>query len=210
MKTSFHYTALASLALLAMATAGCGNDFVRQQGQSPSQIVIQALEGASGAEPDKISAVVYADVITNVKKTVNGSQIEVPTVFSDIGQVTMSLMLKDQGSATGPTPINSVTFSRYRVVYRRTDGRNTPGVDVPFPFDGGITFTVSGGTPVKSGFELVRHIAKDEAPLKTLINSPVIISTIGDVTFYGRDQVGNEVQASGSLQIEFGNFGDPD
>ena len=47
--------------------------------------------------------------------------------------------------------------------YIRADGRNTPGVDVPYGFDGALTATVSGSTTV--GFELVRHIAKEEAPL---------------------------------------------
>ena len=28
-------------------------------------------------------------------------------------------------------------MTRYRVEFRRTDGRNTPGVDVPYGFDGG-------------------------------------------------------------------------
>jgi hypothetical protein len=29
------------------------------------------------------------------------------------------------------------------------------------------------------------------------------------VTFYGHDQAGNEVIATGQIQIDFGNFGDP-
>ena len=29
-------------------------------------------------------------------------------------------------------PNNEVTITRYRVIYRRADGRNTPGVDVPY------------------------------------------------------------------------------
>ena len=36
------------------------------------------------------------------------------------------------------TPINAITLTRYRVDFRRTDGRNTPGVDVPYGFDGGL------------------------------------------------------------------------
>ena len=58
-----------------------------------------------------------------------------------------------------------MTISRYRVVYRRTDGHNTPGVDVPFPFDSAVTFTVTGDGG-STGFNLVRHSAKQEAPLR--------------------------------------------
>ena len=35
------------------------------------------------------------------------------------------------------------------------------------------------------------------------------ISTIAEVTFYGRDQAGNEVSATGMLSVNFGDFGDP-
>ena len=35
-----------------------------------------------------------------------------------------------------------------------------------------------------------------------------IINTLTTVTFYGTDLVGNDVSASGTLQLDFGNFGD--
>ena len=35
-----------------------------------------------------------------------------------------------------------------------------------------------------------------------------IISTITSVTFYGTDRVGNDVAATGSITIDFANFGD--
>jgi hypothetical protein len=102
-----------------------------------------------------------------------------------------------------------VTFTRYRVAYRRADGRNTPGVDVPYPFDSAATFTV-GEEDVTVTFQLVRHTAKEEAPLRALSNNATIIQTIAEVTFYGRDQAGNEVSATGNIGIAFGNFGDPE
>jgi hypothetical protein len=58
-------------------------------------------------------------------------------------------------------------------------------------------------------FEIVRHSAKDEAPLKALLVSGATISTVADVTFYGRDGGGKDVQVKGSLGIDFGNFADP-
>jgi hypothetical protein len=56
----------------------------------------------------------------------------------------------------------------------------------------------------------VRHVAKAEAPLKALSTSNLIISTIAEVTFYGKDLAGNDVVAAGSIGISFGNFADPD
>jgi len=94
------------------------------------------------------------------------------------------------------------------VSYARSDGRNTPGVDVPYGFDGVVAGTVPPGGSVTIGFELVRHTAKQESPLVQLVTSPQIITTLAQVTFYGTDQVGNAISASGAITIEFGNFGD--
>ena len=69
------------------------------------------------------------------------------------------------------------------------------------------TGTTSGGK-LDLSFELVRHVAKMETPLVELGSNAAIITTIADVTFYGRDQVGNDVTVSGTMQIDFGNFGD--
>ena len=197
-----------TLAVLGMtvAAAGCGD--LATQGRSPAQLTIMSLAASSGASPDEFGATLRSDVITNVKKTVNGQQVDVPTIFNDTGTAAFALILKNPVNPAGVSELNSVTISRYRVVYRRTDGHNTPGVDVPFPFDSAITFTVTadGGS---TGFNLVRHSAKQEAPLASLAFNPDLINTIADVTFYGQDQAGNDVSATGSIGIDFGNFGDP-
>jgi hypothetical protein len=196
---------------LAAASAGCGN--MAQQGRSPVQLVILSLQGASGAEPDELSTVVHSDVETIVTNTIDGEEVRTPTIFSDPGQVTMRIVLKDQGVpgiGAEPSALNAVTITSYRVVYRRADGRITPGVDVPFAFDGAATFTVPSDGDVSAGFELVRHVAKKETPLLPLVTNGHLVTTIADVTFYGRDLAGNDVQATGKIQIDFGNFGDPD
>ena len=130
-----------------------------------------------------------------------------PTVFNDVGEVTFAVALKNV-LGTEPTTNNSVTIRRYHVSYRRADGRNIPGVDVPYGFDGAATLTIPGGGTGTLGFEIVRHVAKQESPLAQLVSSPVIITTIADVTFYGTDQVGNDISVTASMQIDFGNFGD--
>ena len=71
-----------------------------------------------------------------------------------------------------------------------------------------MTGTVAGTAATTLNFEIVRHVAKQESPLVQLIRSPQIISAIARVTFYGRDTVGNEVAVTGSILVEFGNFGD--
>lgn len=205
----------AVLAVLAAAlgAAGCGE--VARTGRSPAYLILDRLEGANGAMPDEFSTFVPSDVLTLVRKTVDGQEVRVPTIFIDPGRVTLRVGLKNPGTAvvpTTPSPLNAITVTHYRVVYRRTDGRNTQGVDVPYAFDGGMTMTIPEDQAAIGFFELVRIIAKDEAPLRRLVNNGGVefLSAIAEVTFYGRDQAGNEVSATGSISITFADYGDPD
>ena len=203
-------TGLAAACLAATLAAGCGE--VARSGRSPVQIVVVSMEGASGAAADTFSGTVRSDVVTMVQRQVGGESVQVSTTFDDPGRVTMRLVLKDQGvpgSVASPSLLNAVTVNRYRVRYLRSDGRNVEGTDVPYAFDSASTFTIPPDGDVTAGFTLVRHTSKYEAPLASLANSSVIISTIAEVTFYGHDQTGNEVIATANIGIFFGNFGDP-
>ena len=201
------WSAIARVAIVAVTLTGVSCGELTRQGQSASYVIVTELVAASGAEPEEFGGTLFSDVITMVEV----ENVRVPTVFADLGRVTMQLALKDPGppsSPNAPTANNFITINRYRVTFTRADGRNTPGVDVPFGFDGAVTFTVGAGA-VTHSFELVRHIAKQEAPLRALASSEVVIATIADVTFYGHDQTGREVSAQGRLLVQFGNFGDP-
>jgi len=100
--------------------------------------------------------------------------------------------------------------THYRVVYTRSDGHNTPGVDVPYPIEGGMTMTAIGGVSAGT-FVLVRAQAKLEAPLRALIGlgAQAVISTIAQVTFYGADQAGNAISTTGYITVTFADWGDP-
>lgn len=212
-KTSMTRTILACLAAAGASTLATGCGDVVRQGRAPVQLVITSLQAASGADPEQFGGTLLSDVQTIVERSVGGEEQQVPTIFNDLGSVTMALILKDPGQpGTAPTPtsINQVTITRYRVVYRRADGRNTPGIDVPFPFDSGVTFTVPAQGTVTAGFQIVRHTAKQEAPLSALVANPDTIATLAEVTFFGTDQAGNEISATGSIGIDFGNFADPE
>lgn len=207
-----HLIGAATLAAAALVSAGCGE--LSTKGHSPVQLIVLRLEGISGADPSagEGSRTLQSDVITLVTRTVNGQQVQVPSVFNDNGFVELDLVLKDPGdpaSPTEPSSLNQVTITRYRVVYRRTDGRNTPGIDVPYPFDSAVTFSVTDDGPAGSNFQLVRHSAKEEAPLAALRFNSDVISTIAEVTFFGHDQAGNDISVSGMIGVDFGNFGDP-
>jgi hypothetical protein len=134
-----------------------------------------------------------------------------PTVFGDTGSVQMHLILKDiglPGTTVAPSTNNQVTITRVHISYRRTDGRNQEGVDVPYGFDTASTATVPANGTVTIGFPMVRSQAKESSPLVELVTSGKVISTIADVTFYGQDAVGNDVSVTGSINVDFANFGD--
>jgi len=135
---------------------------------------------------------------------------EVPTVFADNARVRFALRLKDPGPAgspASPTPNNAITIDRYRVEFVRADGRNQPGVDVPYGFDGAFTVTVLA--TAEASFTLVRVQAKREPPLSTIVINGTRLSTLADITFYGHDQTGREVITTARIGVNFGNWGDP-
>ena len=188
--------------VLTALAGGCGD--VTREGTASSYLIVAALEAASGAEPGEFGTTLGSDVVT----VVDG----VPTVFSDLGRARFPLAMKDAGgvdSPTTPTTNNFITINRYHVRFIRADGRNTPGVDVPYPFDGAFTATVRAAE-TEAGFDLVRIQAKAEAPLAALARNFLSISTIAQVTFYGRDQTGREVSVTANISVNFANFGDPD
>ncbi len=193
------FAGVALTAALVAPSVSCTN---RQlAGTSPAYLIMDSLLAATGAQPDTFSGSLASDVVTNGR------------IFADPGQVTLRVALKDPGSTTTPTQpstTNFITVTRYRVEFFRTDGRNTPGVDVPHAFEGGLTFTVdeTGGAGV---FTLVRVQAKEEPPLQALAvnGGAMVISTIARVTFYGADQAGRPVTVTGTISVNFANWADP-
>jgi hypothetical protein len=197
------------VALVASASA-CG-EYTRQ-GRAPVSIVVESLQAASGADPGDFGGTLQSDVETLVTSPSPCSETSpCPTIFNDIATAEMRILLKDPGApgvAASPSALNAVTINRYRVSYRRTDGRKTEGVDVPFAIDSALTITIPSDGAATAGFQLVRSSAKLEAPLRALATSFDHISVIADVTFYGRDQAGNDVSVTASIGIDFANFGD--
>jgi hypothetical protein len=205
-------TSLVAAAALVASAVSCG-DVVRT-GRSPVMLIIDQLQAAPGGGfgANQFGNTLHSDVIVLVTQPPPCSTTSpCATTYSDSGQVTMSLALKDIGSTVSPntpTTNNQVTLNRVHIKYVRADGRNVQGVDVPYEFDGAITGTIAGTGIQTFTFEIVRHAAKAEPPLLALITSPSIVTTIAQVTFYGTDAVGNDINVMGQIQIDFGNFGD--
>ena len=188
------------LAACLLSFSSCGDQLGASR--SPSILVIERIGAARrGTTEEPVPTLLQSDVLT------------FGGVFEDIARVTTRLAFKDPGTAetpTSPTTANWITVTRYRVVYVRADGRNTPGVDVPYPFDGGVTFTTLSGIQ-SAEFTLVRGQAKLESPLIELtgLGGQIVISTIAEITFFGQDQAGTAVSATGTIGINFADWADP-
>jgi len=193
---------LAGLGAVAIsaAAAGCGGSFVRD-GRSPVRLVIDQLN----VNDDQNT------LNSDVRRTTDPCSVQFPCTFNDVATVQMRLELRDPGSVSAPSSpsgLNAVTITHYRVAYRRTDGNNIQGVDIPYAFDSALTFTVPASGTAGAAFQLVRHAAKEEAPLRALGPNNDIISTIAEVTFFGHDQAGNDISVIGYMGVDFGDFAD--
>jgi hypothetical protein len=198
---------LALAAVVAAAGAGCGSELLRT-GRSPVYLTITQLQAAQGNSPSSFVNNLLSDVERIEDVTVGNTTTQVATYYNDLGRVTFNAAPKDP--TLTPTSNSVISMTRYSVQFVRTDGRNTPGVDVPYPFEGGMSGTVIPSAATNLVFDLVRHSAKLEAPLRNLRRGggQIFIATIAQVTFYGRDQNGNEVVVTGSMDVTFGDFGD--
>ncbi len=193
--------------LCLLGSLSC-NELVRT-GSSSTILVIERIGAlAGGATGAPINTFLDSDVLfcdsTAVPPTCS--------VLPDIARVTTRLAFKAPGtseSPSSPTSANWVTITGYRVVYRRSDERNTPGGDVPYAFEGGMTMTtIDIGT---AEFTLVRAQAKLESPLIELRfgGGAVTISVIAEITFFGHDQTGAAISSVGTIGINFADFADP-
>jgi hypothetical protein len=193
MNRSHLLNAVARLVLGAacLVAVSCGGEMLRT-GRAPVYLVIGDISTTAGGGGDSSGSLLS----------------DVTPVFNDIASVTIRSEAKNP---TAPTAaINAVELTRYRVTFRRADGRNAPGVDVPYSFDGALSVFIAPGGSGIATFDIVRHQAKIEPPLANLAGGGglLFISTIAEITFYGHDQNGNEVSVTGRKDIQFADFAD--
>ena len=112
---------------------------VENDSRSASLLILENLVGtdATGTEANFSQS----DVL-KVDTTTGGG-----TVIADSAAATFRVQSLDPAPIMGTSPYYDVTLDRYTVSYSRTDGKNNPGTDVPYPFEGSLTAVVPlGGT----------------------------------------------------------------
>jgi hypothetical protein len=124
-------------------------------------------------------------------------------------QVDLSILTrpKNQTPESPVGPSEDVRVTRYDVAYRRSDGRGTQGLDVPYSISGNMTLLVRTGTAATVVIDLVRHQAKLEPPLSNIVGLQVV-TMFADVTLYGQTISGKTLRATGSAQVTFADFAD--
>ncbi len=196
MSTHFSSTVMRSTmaAICLISSVSCGGELLRT-GRSPVYIIVNTVAAANGNTPGSTSAFLLSDV-----------RADDGTVWND--NVTVDMQIDQKNPTATPSTMNAVTLTRYHVEYRRTDGRNTPGVDVPYAFDGALAGTLFLGGSFAPSFEIVRHQAKREPPLSSIVGGGGLryLDVIAMITIYGRDQNGNEIKAETQMDIHFADF----
>jgi len=184
---------------LTLLMAGCDNNAASNTTSNTYLFTVEMRGDGGGTD-------IFSDVCTGT--TANP---ELCSVINDNAIVTLLASAKDQGSLVDQNGLNDIFINRYHVTFIRSDGRNVPGVDVPYPFDGATSFQgpISGQSSEHS-FTIVRHQAKLESPLSELrsVGGALVLSTIAQVDFYGVDGSGRQVMATGYINVSFADFPD--
>jgi hypothetical protein len=191
--------AAAALAVIALAVA-CNQ--VENKSQSASLLTVQSILGHDrfGGE----STFLESDVIIQDAATGGSSW----SADSATARLTVSTL--DPNPLLGVSQYNDVQVTRYVVTYSRVDGKNQPGVDVPYSFEGSLSRLIRVGSTENVDFIIVRDVAKQEAPLMNLKGSFMgeVLNITARVDFYGHDLANKTVTATGYLPIYFANFVD--
>jgi len=191
---------VAAVSALAFALAAC--NALENNTDSMSRLIILSLKGQDmeGAAADYIqSDILFQDPASGAT-----------SIYADIANAIMTAQMLDPDPVNGVSSFADIQLEKYQVTFTRADGRNTPGVDVPWPFEGSLRATIQIGSQTGVSFVIVRESAKMESPLVDLLQDSTRVenfTAIAMVTFYGHDLSGKAVSASASISITFANYG---
>lgn len=133
-------------------------------------------------------------------------------VYADTATATLQAkLLNPEPLIPQASQYTSIIVTRYVVSYSRSDGQNTPGVDVPYSFEGSLSTLIEIDATVDIPIVIVREVAKLESPLFDLRagGDEGVLQVTATIDFYGHDLVNNAVKATGYLNIFFGDYIDP-
>ena len=207
-KFSFKPAVLILLAFMLVSYA-C-TQVEEDAGRTGSLLVVESVQGIIGQD-DEESTPLLSDTCDNPAGTPQDPDL--CGVFNDNAEINFAnqfLQIGPGAGLGGPTFLNDIVVNRYRVDYIRPNGRNTPGVDVPFGIDGTMNMRVPSDGTATVAIIVVRHQAKKEPPLSNLDIEPGenVLTANAQMKFFGQDLAGRTASAIGFLEIHFANFGE--
>jgi hypothetical protein len=192
MKKAFSIAVILSVFLVL----NCCNP-VEDDSRSASLLIVENIMGtdANGTSANFLQS----DVLLS-----NGS------IRADSVTATLRTETLDPDPLLGTSQYNDIVITRYLVSFTRTDGRNVPGQDVPYPFEGSMSTVVNAGSTASVSLVLVREVAKLEPPLIELadLGAETVLTCTAKIEFYGHDMVNRTVKATGYLTVYFANYVD--
>jgi hypothetical protein len=178
---------------------GCTPDFA-QQNDSPVILRVSSISGSAGGSGSTGGSGIGSVLLSDVRTTTG-------SVFNDNATLTVQSIAKNQNSPT-LGPLNDVILEEYSVRFRRTDGHEVEGVDVPYSFMGTVQILVPANGSATAPILIVRHTAKLEPPLANLTGAggADIITTFAEITLFGHTTSGKAVTTTGRLEVHFADF----
>jgi hypothetical protein len=195
------FRALRAAALLALLIGAVACNPVEKESQSASRLILDSLTGV--------------DVEGNEAGYLNSDVVLINSAGgwswrADVATATFSVIPYDPQPLLDTSPYYDVQLTRYTVSFTRNDGRNVPGRDVPYPFEGEIGLRIGVNQTGTIAFIIVREVAKQEMPLLGLYQANVgdVLNMTARIEFFGHDLAGRTVKASGTLPVYFANYAD--
>jgi hypothetical protein len=186
-----------ALLIAVLALASC--NAVENDSTSASMLQIKSLTG-NDLQGKEGSTTVFSDVVTTSGSIINDNGV------AEMIAVTLDPLYSANNTIT---PYMDVLVDQIDVEFRRTDGRNVEGVDVPYSFNQPMSMLVSFDAAVKIPFILIRHEAKREAPLLRLRENFEVLQLVAVVTIHGKDLGGHRVApVTGYVSVWCANFAD--
>ena len=211
MKSKYFEFKPAVLILLALTIITYACTQVEDNTRSASLLVVETVSGDPGGPGEEAGVPLFSDVCDN--EDIEPQDPEFCTVFNDNAEVQFANEYLQIGPGSGvgnPSILNDIIVNQYRVDYFRPNGRNTPGVDVPFGIDGTMNLRIAINSSSGGSITVVRHEAKREPPLAELSSgtSEGVLTANAQLKFFGQDLAGRTVSATGFLEIHFANYGE--
>jgi hypothetical protein len=169
----------------------------------------------AGYTTDNNASVILIIAAVNGGSPLSSDVLKDGAVVADSVPLAIAIRFKNPNVSIIPSIPSVVTIERYEVKYRRSDGRGVEGQDVPYSISGNLTLAFdvkTSGTDVLT-LEVVRAQAKLEPPLRNLrsvtgtsLGGAFIVTMFADITLHGRTISGQNVTATGTLQIDFADI----